>query len=109
MHTIEKSQSAVQSLTEPKSITLTVRGVGEIPSFKNKKRAIVSRTTGKLMIVTETKVKKRFNAITNSLFTSLCESVTTQGVMQTERVQPFLTACVPQDDNWHFIPIITIT
>jgi hypothetical protein len=104
MPTTENIQSPEPSLTEPKSITLKVRGCGHIPGKKNR---LYPRQDGGVMTDKKSRAKQAW--IVNSLFISLCELATTGGVMLTMAQLRFLIASLPQDDDWKHIPIITIT
>jgi hypothetical protein len=49
-----------------RSIVLNVRGIS-IPAFKNRKRAIKDKRTGKLRTLTDPKIRQRLNQITAQL------------------------------------------
>lgn len=55
-------------------IVLNVVG-HQIPSFKNRKRAILDRNTGKMRTLTEPSVKKRMDLIENAILSELYSSV----------------------------------
>lgn len=52
-------------------IVLTIKGVGVIPAFKNRKRAIQDRNTGKMRTLTEPSIKKRMDRIENAILFAL--------------------------------------
>src|SRR5690348_10817908 len=52
-------------------VTLTVQGVGPIPSFKNCKRAILDKRTGRMRTLTEPSVKKRMQLIEDAILLAL--------------------------------------
>lgn len=89
------------------SIVLTI--YGKIPAFKNKKRSILDRNTGKQRTLTDPKTKQWMEACIQDLASQLLSmSPTTAGGTLTGCLQQFLIASVPQDDSWHFIPEIHI-
>ena len=53
---------------------LRIRGVGHIPSFKNRKRAILDSNTGKMRTLTEPDIKKRMDRLENAIFCELYSS-----------------------------------
>lgn len=58
----------------PAILVLRVRGAGEIPSFKNTKRAIRDRKTGKLRTLTPGPIKQRMQAIEDAILSELCSA-----------------------------------
>lgn len=67
----------------PATLTLRVRGAGEIPSFKNTKRAILDRRTGKLRTLTPAPIKRRMQALEDAMLFELCSAsrITANGTL----------------------------
>lgn len=53
------------------SVTVLIVGLGHIPSFKNHKRAIKSRETGKLRTLTDPEIAKRVERLENAILSAL--------------------------------------
>lgn len=92
-----------------KPLVLEVKGF-HIPSFKNRKRAILDRNTGKHRTLTEPETKEKMEKIIRSFVSQLlltiqtCESAICRG-----RSKLYATALLlPADDSLHWIPHITI-
>jgi len=60
-------------------IVLKVVGAGHIPAFKNRKRAILDRNTGKMRTLTEPSVKKRMDRIENLILSELYSCIQMKG------------------------------
>jgi hypothetical protein len=89
------------------AITLTVCGIGNVPSFKNRKRAIRDRKTGKLRTLTEPKTKRWMNNCIDqfeSQLSIICRI--RDGETVGEWRKRLLTVLLPlQDDSWkHMLP-----
>lgn len=52
-------------------ITLTITGLGHIPSHKNRKRAILDKSKGHLRTLTEPSIKKRMDRLENAILFAL--------------------------------------
>lgn len=61
------------------SVELVIKGVNHVPSFKNCKRSVINRKTGKLGTMTEPKVKKRMNALEDAITSALFSWYRTEG------------------------------
>lgn len=84
-------------------VRLHVNGLGHVPSFKNSKML----TRGRL--ITDPKKQKWMNACIDSFesqLMSLCQ--TREGGTSTDALQRFLTASLPQDDAWLFVPELQV-
>lgn len=89
--------------TSPNIITLEIKGLGHVPSFKNMKRICGNR------LITNPKAKKTMDRIKASFALQLRSAFQTTGfATSTVDLQQFLTACVPRDDCWQVIPEITV-
>lgn len=93
------------------SIKLNVLGLGHVPSFKNKKRAILDRNTGKMRTLTEPEAAKWMQKCEDA-FVSQLKSLyqTTEAVMPMVRSPRSWIACVaPYDDSVNIIREIHLT
>ncbi len=96
--------------TPGSGIRLTVTGLGHVPSFKNKKRAILDRKTGKMRTLTEPETKKWMERCIQSFeYQLLSAFLITEGGMQTVLSPHSWTASfLPLNDSVQWIPEITI-
>lgn len=79
------------------SLRLEVKGIGHCPSFKNGKRLfLTSRKNAQWM--------RQCIASFESQLLSACPII--GGVILTVDLRQFLTASLPQDDNWKCVPEI---
>lgn len=88
-------------------IKLKVQGIGPVPSFKNNKRAILDRNTGKMRTLTKPETKRWMNqciAQFESQLLGACPII--EGETHGEWVKRLLTVLLPlQDDSWkHMLP-----
>lgn len=87
------------------SLTLTITGLGPVPSFKNRKRAILDRNTGKMRTLTEPKTKqwmKKCIAQFESQLLTACPTI--EGETAGEWRKRLQTVLSPlQDDSWKFM------
>lgn len=85
-------------------LTLKIRGVGNIASFKNRKRISGDR------LVTERGVKKRMQALQHAIeFALLSASTQSTDATSTGAQQPASTLSWPRDDCWTVIPELIVT
>ncbi len=87
-------------------ILLEIKGVGHIPSFKNRKRAIMDRSTGKMRTLTEPSVKKRMENLESAIVCELFSvSQTIENATPSECLKPLRTLlCGLSDDSIREIP-----
>jgi hypothetical protein len=87
-------------------IRLQVRGLGHVISFKNKKRAILDRHTGKMRTMTEAKAQEWMKRCVQAFESQLiCAYQTTEGAMPMARSRrSWIAWSVPQDDSVTWIP-----
>lgn len=91
-------------------VTLRIRGCGNIGGFKNSKNIIRNRRTKKLMVVSDTGLKKRMDRIIQSFVSQLrCASATGAGATPTGVRPRFSTRSLPHDDCWTAIPELVVT
>lgn len=90
----------------PGTVVLTIRGVGHIPSFKNAKRAILDKNTGRMRTLTQGKIKKRMDALEDAIVFALFSWFQTSGdATQRACWKPSLTHSFgPSDDSILEIP-----
>lgn len=88
-------------------IRLTVQGLGQVPSFKNNKRAILDRNTSKMRTLTEPKTKRWMNQCIDQFESQLltCFQIK-EGETVGEWRKRLRTALLPLlDDSWkHMLP-----
>lgn len=85
-------------------LTLTITGLGHVPSFKNGKMLARGR------LITNPKKQewmKQCIASFQSQFVSLCPTIV--GATLTESLAQFLIASLPQDDCWQSVPELNIS
>jgi len=87
----------------------TPKGI-HVPSFKNKKRAILDRNTGLMRTLTEPKAKQWMEKCIQSFASQLISGEAINGVvMQTGHYQPSWTASLlPKDDSVNWVPELHI-
>jgi hypothetical protein len=91
-------------------IILSLRQLGHVPSFKNQKRAILDRASGKMRTMTKKETAAWMKTATAHLvFQLLSGYATGAGGTVTAHSLRCLIASLPRDDAWQFIPQITIT
>lgn len=94
----------------PPSLRLVVSGLGHVPGFKNSKKIIRNPRTKALMIVSDSGLKKRMDAITQSFVSQLRSALATaSAATPTGAPQPSLILSLPQDDNWEWVPELVVT
>lgn len=86
-------------------IKLEVRGVS-ISAFKNKKRAILDRHTGKMRTMTDAKTQKQMELIIRSIKSQLLSIIATdtKGTSTGQRVQSWIASNWPLKDSRQWIP-----
>lgn len=89
-----------------KIVVLTVRGVGEIPSFKNGKRAIFDKRLGQMRTLTKASIKKRMVDLEDAIECALyLECTTATAATDLEcRKQLRIALCGLSDDSLKQIP-----
>lgn len=85
-------------------LVLRIRGVGEIPGFKNRKRIAGQH------LITDPKVKQRMQALQRAIECELRSAFQAAGA-GTSMVarRRLLTLLLPQDDCWTCIPELILT
>lgn len=88
------------------SVRLEVMGLGEVPSFKNRKIAIKDSSSGKLRTLTEPSIKERMDRMENAIvFALYSESQIREGETHSECLKRLRTyLCGLYDDSIHQIP-----
>lgn len=88
-------------------MTLTIKGLGPTPSFKNNKRAILDSNTGKMRTLTKPETKQWMNQCIDQFESQLLTALAiTEGETVGEWQRRLRTALLPlQDDSWkHMLP-----
>lgn len=101
--------TSVSQPSEP--IRLLVQGLGHVPSFKNRKRAILDSNTGKMRTLTEPKAKQWMARCTDSFVLQLIsKSLTIDAGTSTEcSPRSLIARSLPRDDSLQWIPEIHVT
>lgn len=100
--------SANQSGGSIRTFTVTLSGIGRVPSFKNAKR-IWKTKNGKLFLGTRGDVKKWMKSAILSIESQLrSECQTADRGISTELQVLSSIALLPPDDNWKVIPEIHV-
>lgn len=91
------------------SVTLEIKG--GIPSFKNTKRAILDRKTGRMRTLTPGQIKDRMRQIEADFASELFSALQTgAGVISTAAsLRSWIASVMPADDSWQDVPEITIS
>lgn len=93
--------------TKPGAIKLVVKGLGNVPSFKNNKRAILDRNTGKMRTLTKPETKRWMNQCIAQFESQLLGACPIrEGETAGEWARRLRTALLPLlDDSWkHMLP-----
>lgn len=88
-------------------IKLVVAGIGNVPSFKNNKRAILDRNTGKMRTLTKPETKRWMNQCIAQFESQLLGACPIrEGETAGAWAKRLRTALLPlQDDSWkHMLP-----
>lgn len=89
-------------------LVLRIRGIGNLTSFKNRKRAIRSGNSTRL--ITEPKIKARQEALKAAILSALrLASATGAGETSMASRPASLTLSLPQDDCWTQVPELIVT
>tara|TARA_R110000868_G_scaffold148404_3_gene370345 strand:- start:195 stop:533 length:339 start_codon:yes stop_codon:yes gene_type:complete len=91
-------------------ITLNVKNLGHVPSFKNNKRAILDRNTGKMRTLTDPKTKKWMNDCIHGfgLQLNLLFQINAAETATEQLVLSSIASLLPLDDSRHWIPELHI-
>jgi hypothetical protein len=81
-----------------------------LPSFKNTKRAILDRNTGRMRTLTPGPIKKRMKEIEDSFACQLLSAFQAEGGKTSTALQlrSWIASVAPQDDSWTVIPQLSI-
>ena len=90
-------------------IVLEVKGI-TIPAFKNRKRAILDRHTGKMRTLTDPSVKERMDQITLGIELELRSVIRTigNGTWTAQQVRSWIASSLPLKDSRQWIPSLWI-
>lgn len=88
---------------------LEIKGVS-IPAFKNRKRAIVDRRTGKQRTLTEPRVKEQMERIITAIEWQLCCAIPIIAgeILTVPQVLSWIASSLPSDDSRQNIPQLLI-
>lgn len=105
MHSNQHSENALLGRW-PTRIRLAVRQQGHVPAFKNKKRAIQDKRTGKMRTLTEPKVAEWMEQCIQSLESQLFLALATaaEGTLMGRSRQSWIASSLPLDDSRQWIP-----
>ena len=93
----------MSSTSSTDKLVITIRGIGHVPAFKNKKIICGKR------LVTAPKARQWMELATKDMLSQLKSLFQTEGgVTSTELWQQSAIASWPQDDNWQQIPLIQV-
>lgn len=87
-------------------IVLRVERMGHVPSFKNNKRAILDRSTGKMRTLTDRKTKKWMaECIRNfELQLNLLFQINVSETLTAAKARSLIASLLPLDDSRQWIP-----
>lgn len=82
-------------------LQLLIKGLGHVPSFKNRKRAILDRKTGKPRTLTDPKVQKWMARAVESLVSQFASMPATNGVetWTTKHQRSLIALLLPETDS----------
>lgn len=109
-NSLEISVTSKSGLVSSNVLRINVRGCGNTPSFKNRKRAIQDSKTGKLRTLTERKVAQRKSRIQAVMLSELISVFATfDPEISTAVRQQYLMRLLPPDDNWKVVCGLNVT
>ncbi len=89
-------------------IKLEIKGLGHVPgNFKNRKRAIIDRSTGKLRTLTDPKVKKWMESAARSIVSQLLLTcmIDEKEIATDQRLRSWIQSSMPLDDSLTWIEL----
>jgi hypothetical protein len=87
-------------------IRIFIQGLGPVPSFKNKKRIVLNKATGKPFLATESKTKRWMKQAVESIASQLRSTCQIrEGGTTPECLKRFAMQSLPLDDNWQELEI----
>jgi hypothetical protein len=87
-------------------IRIYIQGLGPVPSFKNKKRIVLNKATGKPFLATESKTKRWMKEAVKSIASQLRSTCQIkEGGTTPECLKRFAMQSLPLDDNWQELEI----
>lgn len=97
-------------MSENVRVLLEFKG-DHIPSFKNRKMAIIDRRTGKPRTLTEPKNKKRMEAIIRNFASQLCSGKAIVGLVipPASLKLSWMLSLLPGDDSNKFLSDLTVS
>lgn len=80
--------------------------MGDVPSFKNRKRAILDRNTGKMRTLTEPHTKQWMERCIKSFESQLYSAMQTiaGGTLTAQQARSLIVSALPLDDSRAWIP-----
>lgn len=93
------------------SVKLTVKGLSNPPSFKNHKRAIMDRKTGRMRTLTEPKVKQWMKQLEDAIVFRLISAYQMAGGATGTgcSLRFWIAMSVPYDDSFLEMPQLSVT
>lgn len=89
-------------------LKLTIKGIGHVPgNFKNRKRAILDRRTGKMRTLTDPKVKTWMGLAARSIASQLSSmfQIIEKGTQTAQARRSLIQSLMPLDDSLFWIEL----
>lgn len=89
----------------PSKLTLEIKGLGHVPSFKNRKRICGKR------LVVQKDIGERMDRMVRALEFALLSSfrTTVEGTWTAQQLRSWMRSFVPEDDCWKFVAEVHLT
>ena len=107
-NSLTSSASAIPPVASSR-IVLEIQGMGHVPAFKNKKRAIHTKS-GKMRTLTDPETKKWMVRCETSLEFQLCSAfrIGEDETLTGPQARSLIASALPEDDCWSCVPELNL-
>ncbi len=97
---------SLPATSEPLRLTIKIRGLGHVVSFKNTKMILPAKGSRRAMLITDPKKRKLMDQYTRLIESALCSAYQTAGGETGTGLsrQSWIAASMPLDDSLDWIP-----